>query len=228
MNLDETLPMFRNLRWINAYRAKLSEDLVQDLIRCDPQVGLVEPDIEVRPNLEEEIRSVPRRPASNVEVDKNVKNVRKWQTLVNFRRLKWWNKMIVAGRKMSICVASCDRDYRMSRFSNYGTNDIRIFAPGEGIQSGTNESDTAYDFFDGTSYAAPAVAAAMSIWVSFEKITNNVPRVWARMNSNQLVGVIDANPPRNIARNALVSTGINNPRRRFNTPYVDAPTNSVP
>lgn len=68
----------------------------------------------------------------------------------------------------------------------------------------------------------------MAIWVSFEKITNNVPRVWARMNSNQLIDMIVPNPPRIIARNALVSTGLNHPERQFRRPYVDAPPDPVP
>lgn len=94
IDLAATKERFRYLRFINAYRAKLPMELVQDLIRCDPQVYRVEPDIEVRPDIREEMRSVPRRPASNF------RNVRKWRKVPSYR-LKWWNKMIIAGRRIA-------------------------------------------------------------------------------------------------------------------------------
>lgn len=93
MDLSMTRPMFRTLRAVNAYRADLSDDLVHNLIRFDPGVSVVEPDIYVRPELGQ------RPQPAEGEQNRGHQNVRKWTRRPGFN-MKWWNKMIVASQKV--------------------------------------------------------------------------------------------------------------------------------
>ncbi len=58
----------------------------------------------------------------------------------------------------------------VSKFSNYGKNNVDIFAPGEDIYTAT--SDNGYAFDSGTSLSAPMVSGtAALIWLYYPKLT---------------------------------------------------------
>lgn len=64
-----------------------------------------------------------------------------------------------------ISVAALDRTDRLAYFSNYGQETVHLGAPGVEIFSSTSTFDRAYDFFDGTSMAAPHVSGvAALVW----------------------------------------------------------------
>jgi len=62
-----------------------------------------------------------------------------------------------------ICVASTDQNDALSAFSNYGSVSVDIAAPGENIAGTYNTGDSAYVYWDGTSFAAPLVAGASAL-----------------------------------------------------------------
>ena len=67
----------------------------------------------------------------------------------------------------TITVGASSWDYsenNVTSFSNYGNINVDIFAPGYKIYSTTNNS---YEFFDGTSMAAPNVSGIASVLRSF-------------------------------------------------------------
>lgn len=121
-----------------------------------------------------------------------------------------------------VCVAACTKTYRRWVDSNFGRY-VRIFAPGEDITSFYNLSDTSMAVVSGTSAAVPAVAAAMAIWVSYEKVTNRVATVLTRLDANLFRNVIEV-PPNSATQNDLINIGLNNNNaRRAGRPYVGAP-----
>ncbi len=64
-----------------------------------------------------------------------------------------------------ISVAAIDNDGRLAGFSNYGRASVDIAAPGVSILSCVSAGDQAYDYYDGTSMAAPHVTgAAALVW----------------------------------------------------------------
>jgi subtilisin family serine protease len=62
-----------------------------------------------------------------------------------------------------VAVAAIDRQDRLADFSNYGRQSVHLGAPGVNIFSSIAHSDTAYDFFSGTSMAAPHVSGAAAL-----------------------------------------------------------------
>jgi subtilisin family serine protease len=67
-----------------------------------------------------------------------------------------------------ISVAATTREDRMADFSNYGANSVDLGAPGYVVLSCWSSSDNAYDYDNGTSMAAPHVAAACALaWTRF-------------------------------------------------------------
>lgn len=51
VNLSESASLFKKIASINGYRAKLDLDLVQRIIRCDPNVRYVEHDLRIEVSL---------------------------------------------------------------------------------------------------------------------------------------------------------------------------------
>ena len=62
-----------------------------------------------------------------------------------------------------ISVAALDRADRLAVFSDYGATTVHLGAPGAGIFSSISISDNAYEFFDGTSMAAPHVSGVAAL-----------------------------------------------------------------
>ncbi len=67
-----------------------------------------------------------------------------------------------------ISVAAVDRTDRLADFSNFGHQTVHLGAPGVEIFSSIATFDRAYDFFDGTSMAAPHVSGvAALVWSQY-------------------------------------------------------------
>ncbi|MEU2560346.1 S8 family peptidase [Streptomyces longispororuber] len=67
--------------------------------------------------------------------------------------------------KEAVTVGATDRRDKRAWFSNKGSR-LDLFAPGVGVKSASNRSNTATDTFDGTSMAAPHVAGAAALYLS--------------------------------------------------------------
>ncbi|KAL9111316.1 MAG: hypothetical protein Q9227_004193 [Pyrenula ochraceoflavens] len=119
-----------------------------------------------------------------------------------------------------MCVASCDAHYRKSSFSNYG-KDVHFIAPGEDILSWSAASDTAYDWRSGTSMAAPAVAAMLAIFVSYESLSYNAFLAVQRLLDNAVMNITSGFSEE--TPNRLANSGLNNPDKGPGIPYKGAP-----
>ncbi|KAM0351325.1 hypothetical protein ACHAP4_009465 [Fusarium culmorum] len=115
----------------------------------------------------------------------------------------------------SVCVASSDIDYKFS-------TKVKMIAPGSEISSASIENDKAYSWKSGTSMAAPCVAGAMAIYVSFEIIDSDVNKVSDRLVKNQLVGIISDVPSDPPTANNFVNSGINSVLKNEHEPYYGA------
>lgn len=62
-----------------------------------------------------------------------------------------------------IAVAATTRTDGWANFSNFGTNSVDLAAPGSGIFTTANESDSSYATVNGTSFSAPIVAGALAL-----------------------------------------------------------------
>jgi subtilisin family serine protease len=84
-----------------------------------------------------------------------------------------------------ISVAATTRDDDIAHFSDYGLNSVDLGAPGYIVLSCWSSSDTAYDYDNGTSMAAPHVAAACALaWNRFpgESYSQIIQRVLAAVD----------------------------------------------
>lgn len=97
----------------------------------------------------------------------------------------------------SVCVASLDIDYKLSKSNSYGQA-VKIIAPGTTITSSSYKGDRKYAWMSGTSMACPCVAGAMAIYVSYERLNYEVNRVWDRLVKNQLMGIISNSDPNTV------------------------------
>jgi subtilisin family serine protease len=62
-----------------------------------------------------------------------------------------------------IAVAATDRQNRLAGFSNFGAHTVHVGAPGAEIFSSISLGNATYDFFNGTSMAAPHVAGVAAL-----------------------------------------------------------------
>lgn len=132
-----------------------------------------------------------------------------------------------------ISVASTDWDDRMSGFSNYGAETVDLGAPGDQILS-TVPTDS-YDYFSGTSMAAPQVAGAVALLRSIKPTASAVEIRQTLIDSvdpiADLQGKTVAGGRLNIAR-ALQIVGLTGPVVRTVLPgpvtgQVDPSTNTA-
>ena len=65
-----------------------------------------------------------------------------------------------------LCVAATDHNDALTSFSNFGATSVDVAAPGQLIAAATNESDSAYDFANGTSFSAPIVSGIAGLLLS--------------------------------------------------------------
>ncbi|MCC6821881.1 MAG: S8 family serine peptidase, partial [Verrucomicrobia subdivision 3 bacterium] len=65
-----------------------------------------------------------------------------------------------------VSVAALTRNDLLADFSNYGRTTVDLGAPGDTIYSSTAASDTSYDYFSGTSMAAPHVSGVAALILS--------------------------------------------------------------
>ena len=123
-----------------------------------------------------------------------------------------------------IAVGSVNKDYGKSYFSNWGPL-VSSLAPGFDIRSAGIKND--YDFTEmrGTSMASPFVAGTMAIFVGFEGINDDVAKVYSRLNRNQILDAATGFSPD--TPNRLVTTGIHNPSKTQEQPYLDAPNDPL-
>ncbi|KAL9113703.1 MAG: hypothetical protein Q9227_002148 [Pyrenula ochraceoflavens] len=119
-----------------------------------------------------------------------------------------------------ICVAACNRNYEKDPDSNYGS-DVDFIAPGEDIWSASNMSDYGGVVHSGTSMAAPAVAAMLSIFISYESLANDTALARKRLDDNAVQNVVSGfgwwTP------NKLANSGLHNPDKKELAPYKGAP-----
>ncbi|KAH6949409.1 peptidase S8/S53 domain-containing protein [Ilyonectria sp. MPI-CAGE-AT-0026] len=94
----------------------------------------------------------------------------------------------------SVCVASSDIDYKLSKFSNDG-GEVKVNTPGNTITSASHKGNGKYAWMSGTNMACPCVAGAIAIYVFSETLNYEVNRVWDRFVKNQPVGIISNSDP---------------------------------
>ena len=128
-----------------------------------------------------------------------------------------------------MCAGSCDRNYQYSNFSDYGSS-VHIIAPGSHIWSTKNDPASSTESKSGTNMAAAHVAGIMAQIVSFERISSEAAKVYSRLLSNTIMGVIKG-IPNDInmqgTANRLVNTGYLNPAKAAWQPYLGAPFDLV-
>jgi subtilisin family serine protease len=118
-----------------------------------------------------------------------------------------------------ICVGGITKAYEKAPTSKYGTG-VTLFAPSEELKGPSIKSGFAFATDSGTSFAAPALAAVASVFMSFEGITDNVRKVVQRLEQNWHAGVL-VDTTRNPARpDILLHTGMEHPNRDANYSHV--------
>ncbi|KAK3305929.1 serine protease [Chaetomium strumarium] len=78
-----------------------------------------------------------------------------------------------ASAPSAITVGAIDRDDRRAGFSNWGAA-VEIFAPGGGIASAYNSSDSATATMTGTSMAAPHVAGLAAYFIAMDGLSGSL------------------------------------------------------
>lgn len=101
-----------------------------------------------------------------------------------------------------------------------------MIAPAKDIVLAHKESDQSTRVGSGTSYSSPIVAGVLAIYVGWEKIQSDTPKVVQRMGSNALLTVVD-NIPDTSTANRFIASGIHNDFKEDGVPYFGAPKNMV-
>lgn len=122
------------------------------------------------------------------------------------------------------CVGGCNREWKWYEFSNYGP-EVSIIGPAEQITLATHYGDRDVRVSSGTSYASPIVAGTLAIFVGWERLHSDVPKVLERMAGNQLIGAVRAAPKD--TPNRFIHSGIHNDFKDAGVPYFGAPKDMV-
>lgn len=118
-----------------------------------------------------------------------------------------------------ICVGAVNQQYKKWKDSNYNEF-VDVYAPGENVPCALNNGDTSWSKRSGTSFASPAVAGVMAIFISYESLDNNVELVYERLRQNWQVGVLIDETDNHPIPNNLLNNGLNNPNRPASVPYL--------
>jgi subtilisin family serine protease len=108
-----------------------------------------------------------------------------------------------------IAVAALDRFDELAYFSNYGLTNVDVGAPGVEIFSSVAACDSCYDFFDGTSMAAPHVSGVAALCMAkypSETYLQRRERILYTVVTNNALHGRTATGGRVNAYNALVAT----------------------
>lgn len=88
----------------------------------------------------------------------------------NFPNDSLWGGKRFAANWIEIGASQPERKKLATDFSNYGKNNVDLFAPGQDIYS--TIPDNKYEYFDGTSMAAPVVSGvAALVWSRYPNLT---------------------------------------------------------
>jgi subtilisin family serine protease len=85
----------------------------------------------------------------------------------------------------AVAIGATTKSDQQTRFSNWHESMLDLFAPGQSIFSSTGDSDTSYEYWSGTSMAAPHVAGAWAI-LKQKNPSETVPGI---LNSLSTTGV---------------------------------------
>jgi subtilisin family serine protease len=124
-----------------------------------------------------------------------------------------------------ICVGGVTNQYEKAAESNYGTG-VTIFAPSQELRGPSHKGDLQWVVDSGTSFAAPAVAAIASIFISFETIRGDVKKVLQRLEQNWHTGILVDTPENPAKPNILLHTGMEHPNRDNKFPYTGPDPNA--
>ena len=94
----------------------------------------------------------------------------------------------VAPQANVICVGATDNHDRRARFSNFGATSVDLFAPGVDILSAFRAPEFGWYYMDGTSMAAPEVAATLAL------MSATAPTLTAAELKQALLAAVDRKP----------------------------------
>lgn len=125
-----------------------------------------------------------------------------------------------------ICVGGVTKQYEKTVTSNCGTG-VTIFAPAQELRGPPHYGDLRWIVDSGTSFAAPAVAGIVSVFVGFESIRDDAMKVLRRPEQNWHAGVLIDSPDNPAKLNILPHTAMYHPDSGPRFPYSGSDPNAA-